>query len=1494
MIGITAVPGGGYMVATSRGSVYAFGTKFRGSPRARGARLSSPVIGITATAGGGYVVATARGNVYPYGTAFYGSARADGLGLRSPVVSISARRAGGYMESTRAGNVLVWAVRGRSRSLGGGAVGPTDTTPDGPFLLDTTATQGSCQGIRLGSDFFPTGQGASADGSTCSGPATQPHLLVLDDGTSATSTAPSGGQDVTPVCAAPSPTPIVTGGCASFMAVTPGSGASAALQNDLTPYLSDGQAHLVVLTGPPGSVTNDPDLPNQGFSYVFKLNKGVSDIADAGYGWRNVGQALGAGGEGTPGELRGWLQSVVGADAGIFYSFVAADHPTFDTQAAETTTVSTTPAAPKDLAVDVLRSTAPSGQVLDIPGASTTEDKTIEGAKETDLPSQRWLLKASSVAPGYYHMVNVNSGLCLDVNGPWPPNGTGALVQFPCDSTPTQEWKNQLWKPNLQSDGSYTLVTDIDQKSVASFNADGTVGVATDTGAPGQHFAFVPMTGALAPQAVGMLSSALGPALELAGGRNTTGVAGTKIVAANETDQSTQQWLVVPTGNPAAYPGAVDLVSINTAQCLSVPLGANGQADPKAQPDQETCASNYDNSRQLWKPQIQPDGSYTLVNAQTRLALTLSTSGAGQLKGARPKPKTKHHTAKGKHHKAKHRRLKAGQAASTQSMWFTSRSIPINDGYPATGSHDFSCSDYVPSGLANLFPYLVPDGDSYAFNNKSGSGHVHIAANLVKSDALTGKLSTLWSNYNTRGDWALKIQQECTGNNPGGWSVSSLGPESVSITAATIDASLSGFSGNVAVHVDYGTGTASYGSHTADQNLTGNGRQQSVALKVTGLQPDTTYHYRIVAARTAASIPNAYSGSDQTFTTPAYNYGTPVTQAADAGTPAQRFTFRPLSKTVTTRVGNTSYETPMPLSWSGFEVLGLDRSLSTSGPQVYYTNTPDTTTDGENQADMASALGSLRSQQDDLVVVQSVNAPKPTTANWNALGNQIGALGGNPEVFDALDGSGDYALVGCGSCGSDAAQASVLTGTANQDHVSGILQRDAQSDFQPLLSDTAVLPNTKLDYGLLPLAYTTPSPWPRPTNPITNTPVTTAANAAVLRDMANGLGLTASACYEHPPGQPDVRSAYCSNTVDWTIESQTLEGGTFTQPLKPPGQITTLDCSDPSNQPIAQLGYSDADWCAVGAELIHEFSELGAVKKEIGTFQSLFANGETESLIQNNITNDASTINGLMGVKPSGDASGGMDNLAASLIGFSSEAIPEPVGTVLGAVSEMMYVGAGAGALADGTLDLSNFQANVDDFVTQTLDRVQSSAAQFGTVFDLLAQDPTKLATAANYAGNQWSLNDNQEQTFQQQLLNGIQAQLYTDLIPAYYTRFSVQVPPKRSLHNLQCVIATNGDNGPVYDSPLSGEPSSATLNPVTGIGSSGQAQRPYTWYLAAGNYPTPASGGLSLPQPELTDSLYTSVADKGIGLNKTLFFITSGFGTHDNQPPTGCNFLGP
>jgi Ricin-type beta-trefoil lectin domain-like len=1251
------------------------------------------------------------------------------------------------------------------------------------------------------------------------------------------------------------------------MALPAGSGASAALQTALNPYLSDSQPQLVVLSGPAGSVTGDPNLPNNGFSYVFKLSKGVSDLKDRTYGWRNVGHVLGHTADGKPtvaGELRGWLGPVVGADAGITYSFSAADYPTYDTKATQTTTVTSAPIAPQDLAVDVLRSTAASGNaagmVLDVPGASTTGGQKLAGAPETDLPGQRWLLKASSTAAGYFHLVNITSGLCLDITGPWPPNGTGALVQFRCDSTASQQWKNQLWKPVGQTDGSYTLVTDIDQRSVATLNNDGTLGVAGDTGAAGQRWAFAPMTATLQPNAIGVLSSALGPALELAGGPVTTGVPGTKIVAATETDQTTQQWLVLPTGNPGGYPGTVNLVNVKTAQCLSVPVSANGQADPKAQPDQETCAPNYDHPRQLWTSHTQPGGSYTLVNAQTHLALTVTSAAARQLKGARPKPR------RAKHRRPGHRRLKSGQAPSTQSMWFTSRKVNIKDGYPATGSQDFLCSDYVPAGRTNLFPYLVPEGSSYAYHNISGSGKIHIAANLLASTPLTGKLSTLWSNYNTRGDWALQIQQQCTGQNPDGWSVSSLGPKSLSITTATLQAQLSGFSGKVTAHVDYGTGAASYNSHSPDQNVTGN----SVSLSLTGLQPNTTYHYRIVAANTSfTETPNAYSGADQTFTTPDYGYGTPVAQAVDTGAAAQRFVFRPLATTLTTQVGNTSYHTQMPVSWSGFAVLGLDPSLTaTPGtPMVFYTNTGDATTDGENQADMAAELSALQNQPDKLVMVQSINAPKPTTPNWNQVTSQIQALGGIPQVFDALNGSGDYALVGCGDCGSNAAEASVATGTASQDHLSGNLHRDAQSSFNPLLSNTADLTTSNLYYSLLPLAYATPAPWPIPPG------VTPEANAAVLTDIANQLQLTAQSCYAYPAGEPDVRSTYCDIQVAWGAKYDSLRDSAH------PSGETTLDCTKPvSDQLLAARGYSDADWCGVRGELLTEFNQLDQLAKEIQGFQTLFNNGS--SLVQNAVTKGANGIENLMNTTPSANASGNAVELVASGLGLLSElsgVIPgaEAVGTVLGAVSEMIYVGSAATAQTNGSLNLSDFQTDVGDFADQANDRLKAAANGFGVMFNLLAQDPTKLATVSGYGGNKWQLDSNSEPQFNAKLVQNVKAELNTVLIPAYYSRYTVQVPGGEARGALNCPLAQpNGSSTGSY--PLQKLQDSAALNPVSGIGAGGQPQQTDTWFLASGKWPINSTdAGLQILQAKLTDPLFTPPASGGFGLNKTVFFTS-------------------
>jgi hypothetical protein len=63
------------------------------------------------------------------------------------------------------------------------------------------------------------------------------------------------------------------------------------------------------------------------------------------------------------------------------------------------------------------------------------------------------------------------------------------------------------------------------------------------------------------------------------------------------------------------------------------------------------------------------------------------------------------------------------------------------------------------------------------------------------------------------------------------------------------------------VHLQYGT-TTSYGRTTAMQSKNGNS-YQNVTANVSGLNANTTYHFRIVATNSAGTR----RGSDRTFTT---------------------------------------------------------------------------------------------------------------------------------------------------------------------------------------------------------------------------------------------------------------------------------------------------------------------------------------------------------------------------------------------------------------------------------------------------------------------------------------------------------------------------------------------------------------------------------------------------------------------------------------------------
>ncbi len=80
-----------------------------------------------------------------------------------------------------------------------------------------------------------------------------------------------------------------------------------------------------------------------------------------------------------------------------------------------------------------------SGKVLDDPGASTVQGQLLDQWTDTRSPNQWWRLLPAATS-GYYQVVNVSSGLSLDVNN--ASAGDGApVVQSPANGAVSQDWR---------------------------------------------------------------------------------------------------------------------------------------------------------------------------------------------------------------------------------------------------------------------------------------------------------------------------------------------------------------------------------------------------------------------------------------------------------------------------------------------------------------------------------------------------------------------------------------------------------------------------------------------------------------------------------------------------------------------------------------------------------------------------------------------------------------------------------------------------------------------------------------------------------------------------------------------------------------------------------------------------------------------------------------------------------------------------------------------
>ncbi len=83
----------------------------------------------------------------------------------------------------------------------------------------------------------------------------------------------------------------------------------------------------------------------------------------------------------------------------------------------------------------------------------------------------------------------------------------------------------------------------------------------------------------------------------------------------------------------------------------------------------------------------------------------------------------------------------------------------------------------------------------------------------------------------------------------------------VASSSATLNGTVNPNGLTTTVHFEYGT-TTNYGSTTANQSYTGN-TTHSASANITGLSPNTTYHFRLVGTNNGGTS----HGSDRTFTT---------------------------------------------------------------------------------------------------------------------------------------------------------------------------------------------------------------------------------------------------------------------------------------------------------------------------------------------------------------------------------------------------------------------------------------------------------------------------------------------------------------------------------------------------------------------------------------------------------------------------------------------------
>ncbi len=460
---------------------------------------------------------------------------------------------------------------------------------------------------------------------------------------------------------------------------------------------------------------------------------------------------------------------------------------------------------------------------------------------------------------------------------------------------------------------------------------------------------------------------------------------------------------------------------------------------------------------------------------------------------------------------------------------------------------------------------------------------------------------------------------------------------------------------------------------------------------------------------------------------------------------------------------------------------------------------------------MSSFLGSYSDDPGKVVIIQSFGDPTPgseTAARtaWGQLSTDIESLHGNRDVFNTLNGTGNYALVG--GNGADVPTAEVSQSELHNANLplgpgslEGILGRDNDYRFHALLAD----PASGSDFRMLPIAYQPSTPWPD-----------SSGDDQLAADyIATQLGGTLD---EPWTTVAQLRTAYWnSDDIDWETvaqdTAQTQQGSSQCQieyPRTPPASWASSSDGGPSMSEFDSVCVNLAAELNEVNKVIDLFGQPG--KASTGDLPGAFSNPTSTAVIESDLNTQATSINDALN-PPDVDTQVDSGGLAYGALELTAELTGEALAPELGLAMAGLEI---TNALSDNGTGATGqvVQTAANSAASTVAGNIATSGATLNLLGEVLVSDPAKLAAAASDYGEVWDPNSSPGLIGSAVLDAAIQTD-YTTILGAVYSGYTYFQSGTTNAANFQC-----------YGDGLNG----ADINLFDGEGPDGQMQWLADW----------------------------------------------------------------